>query len=433
MSYVKIKFLNSNLVKKVKYADLQQVIKKLIQNYLNQSAENIKIYNNFIKKYQYFNGDYDFLKQVLKIKIENPLLPYLNEPDVLCDNQSLNIHNIQKRINTDCFVTPDDYIIEFKDSAVSHNTLAQIILNQIILNCVNDQILVKDIISKLNKAVEEDLNYASILEEIYPFIRVASLGDDNYCLSYNSAVMNSNNLDTLNMIKKEYKIVADFCADYVDYMPSGLLSKDNEKIYCPYYEIQDLCKEIAWEFSHSSPKNAQLWQIFEKNYCGLNIFFDFASLLGYKVINPLLNVLTTPDYTLELVNIDDSLDQSNIKDGYIDFEGHFIYSSNKFLEQLAYILLNNELIKNEEAYKKYKANRQTQGKNEFSYANFLENNFSYIRVTSLHKTTFNLTFKSSNLTDKQKEIVNKLLIAEEAVIINDYDNFDNKKLQNQRI
>ena len=89
---------------------------------------------DFIKKYQYFNGDYDFLKQVLKIQIENPLLPYLNEVNVLCDDQSLNIHHIKKRITTDCFVTPDNFIIEFEDSAVSHHTLAQIILNQLILN-----------------------------------------------------------------------------------------------------------------------------------------------------------------------------------------------------------------------------------------------------------------------------------------------------------
>ena len=424
MLEVTLKFLNSNLVKKVNYVQLQGLITEIIQNYLSESEENIKIYNDFIKKYQYFNGDYDFLKQVLKIQIENPLLPYLNEVNVLCDDQSLNIHHIKKRITTDCFVTPDNFIIEFEDSAVSHHTLAQIILNQLILNNANDSVLVNDIISKLNKALEEDLNYASILEELYPFIRVASLGDEDYCLSYNSAIMNSNNLDTLNMIKKEYKIDENFCADYVDYMPSGLLSKNNEELYCSYYEIQDLCKKIVWEFSHSSPKNTQLWQVFEKNYCGVNIFFDFASLLGYKVINPLLNVLTTPDYTLESVKIDDFLNPTNLKDGYIDFEGRFIYLNNKFLEQLAYILLNNELIKNEEAFKKYKTYRQSHGKDELLYARFLENNFSYIKVASLDKNRFSLTFKSSNLTDKQQEIINQLLGLDDSIVVNDYDNID---------
>lgn len=65
------------------------------------------------------------------------------------------------------------------------------------------------------------------------------------------------------------------------------LIKDDKKIICKYYEIEEVCKNIIKDYCDESEKNHHTFLEFVKNYHTFKPYFDFVvCILGYKVLNP---------------------------------------------------------------------------------------------------------------------------------------------------
>lgn len=70
-------------------------------------------------------------------------------------------------------------------------------------------------------------------------------------------------------------------------MQSGLIDKEGNTIICPYYEIEALCKRIIEQYCVRSVENNQIFVDFSKEYTYFSPYFDFVvGYLGYSLLNP---------------------------------------------------------------------------------------------------------------------------------------------------
>ena len=70
-------------------------------------------------------------------------------------------------------------------------------------------------------------------------------------------------------------------------MEVGLERKTGEIIYCFYYEIEELAKQITKEYCCKSKENLEQFLAFSKNYTHFSPYFDFViGVLGYHLRNP---------------------------------------------------------------------------------------------------------------------------------------------------
>ncbi len=65
------------------------------------------------------------------------------------------------------------------------------------------------------------------------------------------------------------------------------LIKDDKRIICKYYEIEEICKNIVKEYCSKSEENYHNFLEFAKNYHTFKPYFDFVvCVLNYKILNP---------------------------------------------------------------------------------------------------------------------------------------------------
>lgn len=70
-------------------------------------------------------------------------------------------------------------------------------------------------------------------------------------------------------------------------LTSGLIDKNGNHITCSYYEIEALCKKIIEQYCLISRENNQIFVDFSKDYTYFSPYFDFVvGYLGYSLLNP---------------------------------------------------------------------------------------------------------------------------------------------------
>lgn len=150
---------------------------------------------------------------------------------------------------------------------------------------------------------------------------------------------------------------------------SGII-KENQKIDCKYYELDEKCKEITEEYCRTNKTCLEEFQEFSKDYLHFRPYFDFVVCrLGYKILNAQMEEGTTlvgkenhmyvyknkeqqfeknfrygmsDDKTLDIYPM--TLDSSTFHDCLIDGENNHIlpkdmYGHTQILQQMLNLLL----------------------------------------------------------------------------------------------
>ncbi len=214
-------------------------------------------------------------------------------------------------------------------------------------------------------------------------------------------------------------------------LDSGIL-KDNIKMECKYYEIEEKCQEIVKSFCLEKEENQKIFQDFASNYHTFRPFFDFVvCVLGYKILNPQMEqnkILVgkenhmyvyktnenafeenfryglSDDKTLNVYPM--SLDSSSFHDCYIDWNNHHILPNDMAGHtQVIQQILNMLLISNKEVCEEYLT-----FKSDISY--FVSRYLPIIRFQADRQGRMIITqsvYRKKNITQKQDAFISDLL------------------------
>lgn len=172
-------------------------------------------------------------------------------------------------------------------------------------------------------------------------------------------------------------------------MKTGLITKNDELIEIPYYEIGKFAENICEQYINESETNRCFFEEFAKNYITFKPYLDFLLFhLGYKMINPLLregciweannNILQLKNHNgsvFDYLPVDDislqigEFGPSTLSDCIIDINGKcYKTCRNQGIhhEEIYELVINQYLIYDKELYEHY----NNYLKVDFSIGNF---------------------------------------------------------------
>lgn len=173
-------------------------------------------------------------------------------------------------------------------------------------------------------------------------------------------------------------------------MDTGLLTKENQFIPIPYYEIGTFAENVCNQYITENEINKIHFDIFAQDYNFFKPYLDFLLFeLGYKMINPLLyqnaiwfvenDILTLKqgDNSSKYSKVSDvALDISyvnpeNVRDCMMDSIGR-VYNvnreSNLYHENICDLVINQYLIYDKELYEMYKEYMSAKTRNITAFA-----------------------------------------------------------------
>lgn len=201
-----------------------------------------------------------------------------------------------------------------------------------------------------------------------------------------------------------------------------LVSKDNQKIKCKYYELGRVCQEIIQKEMkdiHAKEK----YVAFSQKYTYFTPFFDFVlQELGYKLINAfdvenaimyakdseIHWVHLNQDYTLFSTSDDEhigleKINKDNFKFGMLDKDLYCISSSHTRHEMISRLILHNYFLGDKELFQKYMEERNINFY-FFDHIQFLIKNKSFLRAEVNHKNEKNKYFAVFKNRDVNYEV-----------------------------
>lgn len=182
-----------------------------------------------------------------------------------------------------------------------------------------------------------------------------------------------------------------------------LVSKDNQKIKCKYYELGRVCQEIIQkEIKDIHLKEKYI--AFSQKYTYFTPFFDFVlQELGYKLINAfgvenakmyandneIHWVHLKQDYILFPTSDDEhigleKMNKENLKLCMLDEDLYCISSSHTRHEMISRLILHNYFLCDKELFQKYIEERNINFY-FFDHIQFLIKNKPFLRVEVNHK------------------------------------------------
>lgn len=158
-------------------------------------------------------------------------------------------------------------------------------------------------------------------------------------------------------------------------MNTGVITKENEFIPIPYYEIGTFAERVCDEYIEKSEANKIKFETFAKDYSFFKPYLDFLLFeLGYKIVNPLLHynsIWSVENNELLLKSSSDNkhyvpvcdksleisyINPEDIHTCMIDLDGR-IYEINRELElhheNVCELVLNQYLIYDKELFEIY--------------------------------------------------------------------------------
>lgn len=201
-----------------------------------------------------------------------------------------------------------------------------------------------------------------------------------------------------------------------------LISKENQKIICKYYELSRVCQEII----HNAMRDIKIKEkfvAFSKNYTYFTPFFDFVlQELGYKLVNAfgMENAILyaknneihwvhlNQDYVLFPTSDDEhigleKIGKENLKMCMLDKNLYGIASSNVRHELISRLILHNYFLSDKELFQKYM--EECHGNFYFfDHIEFLTKNKSFLRVEVNHKNEKNKHFAAFKNRDINYEV-----------------------------
>lgn len=213
---------------------------------------------------------------------------------------------------------------------------------------------------------------------------------------------------------------------------NSALIKNNEKIECKYYEIEEICKNITKKYCDLNSENALQFQEFSKHYKTFRPYFDFVvCILGYKILNPQMEKNTilvgkenhmfvyktneekfednfryglSDDKTLNVYPM--SLDSSTFHDCLIDGNKNHILPSDMFGHtQILQQILNLLLISNKDICEEF-----LNYTSDIGY--FVQRYLPIIRFQSDkqgHMVITRCVYREGNITEKQRIYMSELI------------------------
>lgn len=210
------------------------------------------------------------------------------------------------------------------------------------------------------------------------------------------------------------------------------LIKDNQKIICKYYELEDKCREITTAYCMLSEENRKYFEKFSSNYSAFRPYFDFVLCkLGYKLLNPQMElgkILIGNENHMYVYKIEGGKYEENFRYGLCDdktlniypmsldsstYHDCIIYKENNHLlpsdmyghVQILQQLLNILLISNKKICEEYL-------KSQSDIGTFVSRFLPIIRFQADKQGNMILTrcvYRSDNITDAQSRFISDLL------------------------